>query len=119
MARTNPSLDLQHTCWLHSLAGEEYGGLWAWGNKPVRNGDYEMASPCVMPDLPQSVLEPILVEEVSKLGVEFRFSTELVSFEETGDSVQPNLRDRNTRETYGVRASFLVGADGARSTVSD
>ncbi|KAG4444238.1 hypothetical protein IFR05_000335 [Cadophora sp. M221] len=111
--------DMQHTSWLHSLAGEEYGRLWAWGNKPARKGDYEMASPCVMSDLPQSVLEPILAEEASKLGVEFRFSTELVSFEESGDIVQTTLRDRNTGETYMVRTSFLVGADGARSTVID
>lgn len=53
---------MQHTSWLHSLAGEEYGRLYAWGNKAEQKGDYERASTCVMSDLPQSVLEPILVE---------------------------------------------------------
>ncbi|KAH7355201.1 putative FAD dependent oxidoreductase [Rhexocercosporidium sp. MPI-PUGE-AT-0058] len=115
----SPARDLQHTSWLHSLAGEEYGRLWAWGNKPAQKGDYEMASPCVMSDLPQSVLEPILAEEASKLGAEIRFSTELVSFEEIENGVRTTLRDRNSGKSYVVRTSFLVGADGARSAVID
>ena len=35
---------MQHTSWLRSLNGEEYGRLWAWGNKPSQKGDYEAAS---------------------------------------------------------------------------
>jgi 2-polyprenyl-6-methoxyphenol hydroxylase-like FAD-dependent oxidoreductase len=57
---------MQHTSRLRSLNGEEYGRLWVWGNKPSQKGDYEAASPCVMFDLPQHVLEPILVEEAGK-----------------------------------------------------
>jgi 2-polyprenyl-6-methoxyphenol hydroxylase-like FAD-dependent oxidoreductase len=108
---------MQHTSWLHCLAGEEYGRLYAWGNKPSQKGDYEMASPCVMSDLPQSVLEPVLVEEASKLGAEFRFFTEFVSFEETGETVVTTLRDRDTGKCYTVTTSYLIGADGARSAI--
>lgn len=108
---------MQHTSWSHSLAGEEYGRLWAWGNKPAQKGDYESASPCVMSDLPQSILEPILVAEAQRYGAEFRFATEFVRFEQVADGVRTTLRDRNTEEEYQVHSRYLVGADGARSAV--
>jgi 2-polyprenyl-6-methoxyphenol hydroxylase-like FAD-dependent oxidoreductase len=113
------SIDMQHTSWLHSLAGEEYGRLWAWGNKPSEKGDYEGASPCVMSDLPQSILEPILVAEAVKLGAEIRFNTEFISFQETTDMMITTLRDRATDEIYTISSKYLVGADGARSAVID
>lgn len=109
---------MAHTSWLHSLNGEEYGRLWAWGNRPVRLGDYEAASPCKMSDLPQSRLEPILVEHAKRFGAEIRFSTEFVSQEATPDGeVIATLRDRQTQQTYRVTSEYLIGADGARSEV--
>ena len=108
---------MQHTSWLHSLAGEEYGRLWAWGNKPSEKGAYETASPCQMSDLPQSILEPMLVEEATKLGAEFRFHVEFVDFHETETGIQTTLRDRYTDKTFVVSSSYLIGADGARSPV--
>lgn len=108
---------MQHTSWLHSLAGEEYGRLWAWGNKPAQKGEYEAASPCVMSDLPQSVLEPVLVEEATKLGAEFRFCTEFIDFEETETGIRATLRNRTDDKIYHVHTSYVVGADGAKSSV--
>ena len=110
---------MQHTSWLHSLNGEEYGRLWAWGNKPEQKGDYERASPCVMSDLPQSVLEPILVEEARKLGAEFKFYTEFISFKDAGDHVETTIRDRASGEHSVISSRYLIGADGARSLVLD
>ncbi|PVH84974.1 FAD dependent oxidoreductase [Cadophora sp. DSE1049] len=115
----SPAHDMQNTSWLHTLAGEEYGRLWAWGNKPSQKGDYESSSPCAMSDLPQSFLEPILVEEVRRLGSEVRFSTEFVEFEETEEGVRTTLRDRATQKTFVITSQYLVGADGARSAVLD
>lgn len=48
------SENMAHTTWSHTLAGEEYGRIWAWGNKPSEQHRYEMASHCKMSDLPQS-----------------------------------------------------------------
>lgn len=110
---------MQHTSWLHTLAGEEYGRLWAWGNKPSQKGDYESSSPCVMSDLPQSFLEPVLVDEVRRLGSNVRFATEFVEFEETEEGVTTTLRDRETQKSFIVNSQYLVGADGARSAVLD
>ncbi|KAH6689895.1 putative FAD dependent oxidoreductase [Plectosphaerella plurivora] len=114
-----PAKDMQHTSWLDALNGEEYGRLWAWGNKPEQKGDYEAASPCVMSDIPQSVLEPVLIEQAAELGAEFRFYTEFLRFEDVGHAVETVLRDRNTGKEYTVRSAYLIGADGARSGVLD
>ncbi|OQU94619.1 FAD binding domain-containing protein [Cladophialophora immunda] len=109
---------IAHVAWLHTLSGEEYGRVYAWGTKPDRMGEYLVASPCEMSDLPQSVLEPILVEEARKLGAEFRFSTEFVSQSQLPDGrVVTSVRNRATTETYNINAQYLVGADGARSSV--
>jgi 2-polyprenyl-6-methoxyphenol hydroxylase-like FAD-dependent oxidoreductase len=70
-----------------------------------------------MSDLPQSVLEPVLVAEAEKFGAEFRFATEFVRFSETEDGVQTTLRDRNSGDEYQVCSRYLIGADGARSAV--
>lgn len=109
--------DMAHTSWLHSLTGKEYGRMWSWGNDPARKGLYESASPCVMSDLPQSDLEPVLVEHGKKHGVEYKFNTEFVSQHEESDCVVTTVRSRETQEEYDIRSTFLVGADGARSPV--
>jgi 2-polyprenyl-6-methoxyphenol hydroxylase-like FAD-dependent oxidoreductase len=67
-----------HVAWLHPLTGAEYRRVYAWGYKPDRIGEYHAVSPCEMSDLPQSVLEPILVEEARKAGTTIRFSVELL-----------------------------------------
>lgn len=108
---------MQHTSWLDKLSGEEYGRIWAWGNKPSEKGQYEMASPCVMSDLPQSMLEPILVEEATRWGAEVRFSTEFVGLQQVEDGVTTTLRDRASGKEYEVHSKYVIGADGARSPV--
>ena len=113
---TDPA-NMAHTTWSHTLAGEEYGRIWAWGNKPSEKHRYEMASPCQMSDLPQSYLEPILVDAARENGAEVRFNTEFVSLADDGQSVLTTLRDRGSGNEYTVRSDYLIGADGARSPV--
>lgn len=110
---------MQHTSWVNTLAGEEYGRLWAWGNKPSQRGDYITASPCVMSDIPQSRLEPLLVEEATKYGAEFRFNTEFLRLTQTTGGVKTVLRNRQNANEYTVTSSYAIGADGARSAVLD
>ena len=113
---TDPE-NMAHTTWSNTLAGEEYGRMWAWGNKPSEKHRYEMASPCQMSDLPQSYLEPILVDAAREHGADVRFHTEFVSLTDDGESVLTVLRDRGSGEEYSVRSDYLIGADGARSSV--
>ncbi|KAK7708411.1 hypothetical protein SLS57_008992 [Botryosphaeria dothidea] len=106
-----------HTRWCHSMAGREYARIYSWGNDPARKGDYERASPCRHVDLPQTLLEPILVRYAGLHGITCRFDTEFVSFSDEGTQVVTTLRDRLTGRLYAVRSRFLFGADGARSRV--
>ncbi|KOC14585.1 hypothetical protein AFLA70_831g000181 [Aspergillus flavus AF70] len=108
---------MEHSSFLDRLTGQEYGRLWAWGNKPAQKGDYESASPCTMSDLPQSYLEPVLVDEAQKAGAEFRFNTEFVRLTQTDDAVVTVLRNRHNGVEYDVRSSYVLGCDGARSAV--
>ena len=109
--------NMMHTTWSHTLAGEEYGRMWAWGNKPSEIHRYDMASPCRMSDLPQSYLEPVLVDAAMENGAKVRFGTEFVSFDDHGDSVETILRDRDSGKEYKITSDYVIGADGGRSAV--
>jgi 2,4-dichlorophenol 6-monooxygenase len=76
-----------------------------------------MASPCKMSDLPQQLMEPILVKDASLHGVIVRLNIEFVSFEQTSEKVDTILRDRVTKQDYTVTSKYLVGADGAKSKI--
>lgn len=113
----SPSEDIANTFFLRGMAGEEMARQWAWGNNPERMGDVLTASPCTFVDFPQTKMEPILLTEATRTGVNARFETELVSFEQDDEGVTAKLLDRITQEEYFVRAKYLVGADGANSRV--
>ena len=74
-------------------------------------------SPSPFAFVPQDHLEPVLLEHVQDRGGQVRFQTELVGFEVDGDGVRATLRPQSGSAEYDVRAHYLVGADGPRSTV--
>lgn len=113
----SPAVDIANTFFLRGLAGEELARQWAWGNNPSRMGDVLTASPCTFVDFPQTKMEPILLAEATRLGVNVRYDTELLSFEQDDDGVTASLLDRLTQQEYLVRSKYLVGADGANSRV--
>lgn len=115
----SPAHHMQHTSWSNTLSGEEYGRMYAWGNKPSELHRYAEASPCEMSDLPQSYLEPVLVEEAVKTSfAECRFGHEFMSQEDREEEgVVATIRKRESGEEYQVKCDYLVGADGARSQV--
>jgi 2,4-dichlorophenol 6-monooxygenase len=117
LARSSPGSNIEHTFWLRSMVGEELARCYAWGNDPARKGDYEMASPCRLCDLPQSELEPILVTAALRLGSHVRFGMELLSFQQDQYGVTALARDRATGEDVEIHAKYMIGADGARSRV--
>ena len=117
MAIASPGTHIEHSFWLRSMAGEELARTWSWGNDPWRSGDYKAASPCAMNDLPQTRLEPILVTEAARLGVQVRFGWELRDFAQDADGVTATIVDRLSEDEITVRAKYMVGADGARSRV--
>ncbi|GAA4099597.1 FAD-dependent oxidoreductase [Nocardioides kongjuensis] len=106
------------TVFCTSIAGEEIGRIHTWGTRPDREADYQLASPCLTVDIPQTYLEPILVRNATERGTQARFSTEYLSHVQDHDKVDVRVRDRLTGHEYTIRCRYLVGADGARSKVA-
>lgn len=99
------------------MAGKEYARIYSWGNDPKRKGDYELASPSEPLDLPQTLMEPLLIRYATLNGFQCRFDTKFVSFEDDGEGVTTTLKDLILDQTYQVRSKYLFGADGARSNI--
>ena len=106
------------TVFCTSIAGEEIGRIRTWGTSPAREADYQLASPCLTVDIPQTYLEPILVRNATVRGTQARFSTEYLSHTQDADGVDVQVLDRLTGSEYTIRARYLIGADGARSKVA-
>jgi 2,4-dichlorophenol 6-monooxygenase len=107
------------TTFTTSLAGSELIRMRTWGTGDDRRGDYLRASPCGMVDIIQPLLEPILFRKAAEKGATFAFNAEYVSHEQDSAGVTATLRDRLDGREFTVRAKYMVGADGARSTVVD
>lgn len=101
-----------------SIAGEELGRLYSWGTHPNRLADYTLASPTAMCDIPQDLVEPILIDTAGKRGASFRFDTEYQSLKQDAEGVTATVKDRLSGEIYKIRAKYLVGADGGNSQVA-
>lgn len=70
--------------------------------------------------VPQYVLEEVLRRHAASLpGVEIRFNTELISFADHGSGVVSRLRDVTSGAEREVASAYLIGADGARSSVRE
>jgi putative polyketide hydroxylase len=74
------------------------------------------ASPTGPAAVPQDHLEPVLLDHLRGYPhAEVRFGAELVGLAQDGDGVTATLREHGQETT--VRCAYLVGADGAHSTV--
>jgi len=102
-----------------SLAGREIGRIKSWGASAERLSEYRLNSPFEICDIPQTYLEPILLAEAAKNGVQFRFSSEFLSLTQDENSVTAVVKDRTTDTTYKIRAKYVIGADGGRSRVAE
>lgn len=114
-----PIREFGDTVWATSFSGTELARLSAWGTGPDRQGEYADTSPCELINLHQHLLEPILADGARRSGADIRFGAELVDIVEHGDHVLATIHDRTSGATWQVRAQYVVGADGSRSTVSD
>ena len=69
--------------------------------------------------VPQYLLEQVMLEKARSLpSVEVRFDTSFLAAEQDGQQVTATLQSQ-TDGTVTVVASYLIGADGARSRVRD
>jgi 2-polyprenyl-6-methoxyphenol hydroxylase-like FAD-dependent oxidoreductase len=88
----------------------------AMNGSPVRNNLYSEEAQWV----PQYVLEDVLRKCAQSLpGITIKFNTEFVSVTDSGDKVSIMVRDLSVARTLEVTGRYLIGADGARSSVRD
>lgn len=108
----SPRRELPEMVSAPALAGEErYRG-------PMPSaGDGADASPTDWAPINQDQLDELLGDHALRAGIDLRFGTELVSFEQDPDGVTATLRERGSGHSRRVRASYLVAADGHRSLV--
>ncbi|MER7557737.1 FAD-dependent monooxygenase [Nocardioides sp. NPDC126508] len=114
-----PNELMGNNVWATSFADPEIARLLTWGSGPERRTDYDLASPSAMCNVPQHILEPVLRAGAERLGADLRFSTELVEVSQDEDGVTAVVRHRESGRTETVRAKYVVGADGGRSTVAE
>ena len=70
--------------------------------------------------VPQYTLEEVLRVRAGELpAVEIRFEAQLADFRQDGGGVTAEVEDLKTGTTASTRCRYLVGADGARSTVRE
>lgn len=118
LAEATPHEQMGDTVFCSSLAGEEIGRVLTWGTHPARHGDYRLSSPSMNCDIPQTLLEPILVKNATVRGTQSQFSTEYLSHVQDDNGVTVRVLNRLTGQEYLIRAKYLIGADGARSKVA-
>ncbi len=88
----------------------------AFNGSPARDDRYSEHAQWI----PQYKVEAVLKTRVGELpGVEIRFQVALEDFTDHGDHVTAVLRDIKTGALTRVNAAYIVGADGARSTVRE
>ena len=69
---------------------------------------------------PQNMFDPILRKFAeSQPGVRLLYQHEYVSFDEDGDGVRAKIVRQSDNNAFEIRARYLVGCDGGRSTVRD
>jgi 2-polyprenyl-6-methoxyphenol hydroxylase-like FAD-dependent oxidoreductase len=95
-----------------TLGGKELACFYRSFNEGV-----EGLSPTSRLFITQVGLEPVLREHARELGADHHYATEMVSFEQDPTGVLAVLRPRDGGPERRVRAQYLIGADGAHSTV--
>lgn len=103
--------------WSTSFADPELARLATWGTGEARRSEYLTASPGPMCNIPQHILEPILLDAALKAGAQVRFRTEFGSLTQDDSGVEVSLSDRDSGEEISVRAKYVIGADGGNSAV--
>ena len=67
-------------------------------------------------NIPQSGMEQVLGDLVTRLGLQIEWHTELVGFTQDDEGVTATLRHADGQDGNGA-AAWLVGCDGAHSIV--
>lgn len=100
-----------------SLRGTELGRIQIWGTADRAVGAYRRTSPCPVMDVPQTQVETSLVSRAARGGAQTRYRARLLDWTEEPDRVVATVADLATGTEQQVVCRYLIGADGARSTI--
>ena len=89
VAQATPQDLLGNLVFCTSLAGEELGRIRAFGTGARLRAEHALASPCALCDLPQNLLEPILLGAAAARGSVVRFHTEASRARKTVRALSP------------------------------
>ena len=114
-----PYTEMPYIRFSKSLTGEEFWRL--PGHWSVKPSEDKSQSPCDAFDLPQNLLEPILLKRASDGGADVKWNTEFMSCIEEGcnGSIVSTCVDKTNDRTFTIRSRYLCGADGGRSRLVD
>lgn len=101
-----------------SMAGMELARYKSYGTGLDRLSDYAAASPCPGMNVPQHVMEPVLLAAAREKGADVRYHNELVRIEQSEHEVLCQVLERATGKEYSIRARYVIGADGGNSRVA-
>ncbi|KAH7341221.1 FAD binding domain-containing protein [Pyrenochaeta sp. MPI-SDFR-AT-0127] len=118
IAAATPLKNLGNGVMATSLTGMEIGRYSCYGAGPDQLTDFTKASPTEMMNIPQHILEKILLNHAILKKAEVRYHNELLSIEQTTEGIVGKVRDRSSGEEYLVQARYAVAADGGRSLVA-
>ncbi|MGI8332142.1 FAD-dependent monooxygenase [Actinomadura scrupuli] len=120
-AASTPAEQMSHTAWYVGLAGDgddrgrRVARMEAWG-AGGHSPEWLAASPERQANLPQIRLEPVLRARAEELAPgRVRFHHEVTGLAQDDEGVTATVTDRDTGETYRVRARYLLGCDGGRT----
>lgn len=109
---------LSHSVYATSMAGMELARFNSYGTGANRRSEYAAASPCLAMNIPQHVMEPVLLAAAREKGADIRFQNELLHVEQTEQHVLSRIRDRGTGAEYAIRSRYVIGADGGNSRIA-
>ena len=97
--------------WVTKLGGTVLGSL-----PYERQGDEMLAvTPTPLRNLAQHILEPVLVDELSSMGIAVEYSTQWLSMVQEDENVVSTVSHDGNDEV--IVAKYLLGCDGASSAV--
>lgn len=113
-----PPLKLRYITWCTSLARVDLGRCVPIGNDPVHTARLLASGPCRPLHLSQNVVDPILRQRVlANAQIEFMAGHELEALSQDDSECSITLRELHSGKVLQRTARFVVGADGAESTV--
>ena len=97
--------------WVTKLGGTVLGSL-----PYERQGDEMLAlTPTPLRNLAQHILEPVLVDELSRMGIAVEYSTQWISMVQGDENVNSTVTLDGREEI--ITSRFVLGCDGASSAV--